>query len=202
MRRVAIFRFIDIYPDFATFIFIFVFSLLQLMIGNNPNTIVLAVSLMLPTLIIILPMNILMKRIFKTKRPRQYYRNARSGGAFENSFPSFHSQFSAGVATAFVVGIALYSPNNIRLIATLLAVVTMGPASALVAWSRVALGMHHHIDAKGGFVLGVITGFTVSYIFAQLIGKHFPSIYHVFMILIFAVIIFLLSREQRGIRKK
>jgi len=196
----SIFHFIDVYPDFATFIVILVSSTLQLVIGNNISVLILSISLMLPSLIVFLPTNILMKKIFKTKRPEQYYRNIKKSSAFEGSFPSFHSQFSAGEATTYIVGIALYSPDNIRPVATPLAIVTMGLASTIVALSRVALKMHYPIDAIGGVVLGVVTGFVVSYIMAQLVWGHLPLICQIIMIPIFVILVFLLSRKQRRIR--
>lgn len=87
---------------------------------------------------------------------------------FEGSFPSFHSHFSAGEATTYIVGIALYSPENLRSTATLLAIITVGLASVVIAYSRVALKMHYPVDALGGFVLGVATGFAVSYAVASI----------------------------------
>ncbi len=121
-----LFRFIDVYPDFATYSIIIVASALQLLIGNGVKAIILSTSLMLPTFIVTLPMNVLMKRLFKAKRPEQYYKSIKGKSVFEGSFPSFHSHFSAGEATAYIVGIALYSPENVRLTATLLAIITVG----------------------------------------------------------------------------
>jgi membrane-associated phospholipid phosphatase len=192
-----IYRFVDVYPDFATFAIVILASVLQLLIGNGIETIILSVSLMLPTLIVTLPTNILMKRTFKTERPEQYYKNVKKRSVFEGSFPSFHSQFSAGEATTFIVGMSLFSPENLRLIATLLAICTVGLASVVIAWSRVALNVHHAVDAVGGFILGVVTGFAVSYAMARSIWNRFPLAYHIASILIFAVLVFMLSERQR-----
>ena len=64
--------------------------------------------------------------IFKAKRPEQYYKSVKGRTVFESLFPSFYFQFSAGEATTYIVGIALYSPENIRSTATLLAIITVG----------------------------------------------------------------------------
>jgi len=194
-----IFRFIDLYPDFATFTIILIFSILQLIIGNNIKAIILSVSLMLPNLIVILPTNVVIKRIFKSKRPEQYYKSVKGRTIFEGSFPSFHSHFSAGEATTYIVGIALYS-SNLRLTATLLAIITVGLASIIIAYSRVALKMHHPVDVLGGFILGVATGFVVSYTMGRLIWDQIPLAYHVVMIFVFVTFVFLLSRKQRKMK--
>ena len=197
----SIFHFIDIYPDFATFAVILASSALQLLIGNSVEVALLSVSLMLPTLVVTLPVNVLMKRVFKVKRPEQYYKSVRGKTVFEGSFPSFHSHFSAGEATTYIVGISLYSPENVRFIATLLAIITAGLSSVVIAYSRVALKMHYPVDAFVGFVLGVATGFAVSYAMARLIWGQIPLKYHVVMIFVFAILVFFLSGKQRKVRK-
>jgi membrane-associated phospholipid phosphatase len=198
MRK--IYSFIDVYPDFATFAIVIMASALQLLIGNEIRAVILSISLMIPTLIFTLPTNVLMKTMFKTKRPKQYYKKVKKRTVFEGSFPSFHSQFSAGEATTFIVGIALFSPENMRLISTLLAICTVGFASVVIAWSRVALNVHYAVDAVGGFIFGVLTGFAVSYVLARSIWKSFPLVYHIFAIFVFVVLVFLLSEKQRKVR--
>jgi membrane-associated phospholipid phosphatase len=172
----ALYKFIDLYPDLATFVCIVIASIFQITIGNDVKTIILSISLMLPTLLVVLPVNVLIKRMFKVKRPRQYYQ--KKDNPFEGSFPSFHSQFSAGEATTFIVGIAVYSPEDLRLAATFLAIVTVGLASLIIAWSRIALKVHYPLDVACGFVLGVITGLVIPYAMTT-IWYHFPLVYHV-----------------------
>jgi membrane-associated phospholipid phosphatase len=195
-----LFRFIDVYPDLAIYITVSIASIFQFLISNKIEAIILSISLMLPTLIVTVPINVVLKSIFKAKRPEQYYKSVKGKTVFEGSFPSFHSQFSAGEATTYIVGIALYSPENIRSTATLLAIITVGLASVIIAYSRVALKMHYPIDALGGFILGVLTGFTVSYTVAQSIWSRFPLTYHIIMIFVFVTLVFLLSRRQRKVR--
>ena len=194
-----LFCFIDIYPDFFTFAIILASSALQLLIGNSVEAVLLSVSLMLPTLAVTLPVNVLIKCAFKAKRPERYYKSVKGKTVFEGSFPSFHSHFSAGEATTYIAGIALYSPEKVRLIATLLAIITAGLSSVVIAYSRVALKMHHSVDALGGLVLGVATGFVVSYA-AVAIWSRIPLIYHIAMIVVFVNAVFLLSEKQRKIR--
>jgi len=154
---------------------------------------------MLPTLIVTVPVNVLMKRLLKAKRPEQYYKSVKGRTVFEGSFPSFHSHFSAGEATAYIVGIALYSPENVHLTATLLAIITVGSASVVIAYSRVALKMHYPKDALGGFILGIATGLAVSFAVAS-VWYRIPLTCHVVMIFIFVILVFLLSRRQRKVR--
>ena len=195
----GIFYFIDIYPDFTIFAVVLASSALQLLIGNSVEAVLLSVSLMLPTLVVTLPANVLMKRVFKAKRPEQYYKNVRGKTVFEGSFPSFHSHFSAGEATTYIAGIALYSPEKVHLIATLLAITIASLSSVVVAYSRIALKMHHSIDVLGGFVLGVATGFAVSYA-AVAVWSRIPLIYHIAMVIVFVNVVFLLSKKLRKIR--
>jgi len=195
-----LFRFVDIYPDLAIYLTVSVASALQLLIGNEIKAIILSISLMLPTLIVTVPVNVLMKRVFKAKRPQQYYKSVKGRTVFEGSFPSFHSHFSAGEATTYIVGITLYSPESVRLTATLLAIITVGLASVVISYSRVALKMHYPVDAFGGFVLGVVTGFAISYAMVRLIWNQIPLTYHIVMIFVFVNLVFLLSRKQRKVR--
>ncbi len=198
-QKRRLFRFIDVYPDLAIYIIVSIASALQLLIGNKIDAVITSISLMLPTLIATVPINIVLKKLFKAKRPEQYYESVKDRTVFEGSFPSFHSQFSAGEATTFIIGIALFSPENIRLTATFLAIITVGLASVVIAYSRVALKMHYSLDALGGFVLGVATGFVVSYAIARL-WDQIPLMYHIVMISVFVTLVFLLSRKQRKIK--
>jgi hypothetical protein len=59
------------------------------------------------------------------------------------------------------------------------------------------LEVTHAVDAVGGFILGVATGFAVSYAMARSIWNRFPLAYHIAPILIFAVLVFRLSERQR-----
>ncbi len=193
-----IFRFIDIYPDLSTYIIVVVATMLQFLIGNYLAP-VLAISFMLPTLIVTLPTNVVMKRTFKVRRPKRYYESVKVKTVFEGSFPSFHSQFSAGEATAYITGIALYSPENIRFKALILALIIAGLSSVVIAYSRVALGLHHPADAFGGFIFGVFTGFAVPYAL-RFAWIKIPLILHLLMIAIFVLTVFFLSSKQRRIR--
>ncbi len=154
---------------------------------------------MLPTMLITLPMNILMKKTFKMKRPKSYYGIVKGSSMFEGSFPSFHSQFSAGEATTFILGIALFSSERIRFVATLFAIVIAGVLSVLIAISRVAIGMHHIADAIGGFLLGVLIGFCVVYGIAKL-WETIPILWHLSIIATFVAFVFILSDRQRRLR--
>ncbi len=194
-----LFRFIDFYPDLAIYLIVGIATLLQFSIGNDVAS-VLSVSLMLPTLIVTVPMNVLMKRAFKVRRPKRYYERVKGRTVFEGSFPSFHSQFSAGEATTYITGIALYSPENIRFKAIILALVIVGLASVVIAYSRVALGLHYSMDALGGFVLGVVTGFAVPYAIG-FAWSRIPLICHFAMITVFVMTVFVLSSRQRRMRR-
>jgi len=66
-------------------------------------------------------------------------------------FPSSH----ASVAFAFAVSVALQSP---RLIGSLAALTL----AALIAWSRVSLGLHFPFDVAAGAVLGAICGWALT----------------------------------------
>jgi len=194
-----LFKFIDIYPDFATYFLILVSLILQVLIGNKTEVVITSLSLMLPTTITIIPINIVMKRLFKAKRPEQYYKNIRGKSIFEGSFPSFHAHLSAGGATACTLGIAIYSPESIRLISTVLAIVTAGFVSTLISYSRVALKMHYPLDVLGGFILGVITGLLIPLLLIPLWWK-IPLIIHFTMIFVFAFLLYVISRRHRKIR--
>jgi membrane-associated phospholipid phosphatase len=191
------FQFIGYYPDFATFIIIVVSSTLQILVGNSISVLIFAVSVILFSLMVILPTNLLMKNPFKIRRPEQYYRSKRKSGVFEGSFPSFHSQFSAGEATTYIVVIALYSPEEIRLAATLLAIFTVGFASMIVAWSRVALGLHYPVDAVRGIILGVVTGFVTSYTVAPLLWD-LPQMWKIAVSAVFSLCLCMLFRKDKG----
>ena len=199
MRK--IFEFIDIYPDISTFSIILIAIAVQMLIGNKIDAILPSISLMLPTLLVTLPTNVLMKRAFKVRRPRRYYETVGGRDVFEGSFPSFHAQFSAGEATTFVMGIYLFSPKAIRPIATLLAILIVGTSSIIIAISRVALGMHYAADAIGGFVFGILFGLCSVYSVAGF-WREISLLHHLAMIATFVAIVFSLSERQRWLRQK
>ena len=199
MRR--IFEFIDIYPDVSTFSIILIAIAVQMLIGNKIDAILLSISLMLPTLLVTLPANVFMKMAFKVRRPKRYYETVKGRDVFEGSFPSFHAQFSAGEATAFIMGIYLFSPKSIRLVATLLAILIVGISSIIIAISRVALGMHHLIDAVGGVAFGILFSLCSVYSVAGF-WEYIPPIDHLAMIATFVIIVFSLSERQRWLRQK
>lgn len=171
------------------------------MIGNQFQVLIFSISLMLFSLIAFLLSNLLIKNLFKTKRPTQYSKNKQGNGVFKGSFPSFHSQFAAGEATTYIVVIALYSPEVVRSTATIIAIFTAGAASIIVAWSRVSLNQHYPRDAIGGIGLGILIGFAVPYWTAPLLWSKFPLIWQIVASMIFFASIYILSRSQRGFQK-
>ncbi len=194
-----VYEFIDDYPDMATFSVILLASIAQTAIGNRIDVLIISTSLMLPTMLLTLPTNVLMKRTFGIRRPRRYYEVVRSRNTFEESFPSFHAQFSAGEATTFIFGIYYFSPKEIRFLATLLAIAMAGFASILIAYSRIAVGVHHGRDVVGWFLFGVVTGYLVSTCFASF-WRRIPLEYHAVTIVVFVLLVFTLSEKQRKIK--
>ncbi len=195
-RRNFLFEFIDVYPDFSTFITVFVASLLQLVLGNSIRALIMTVSMMLPSFLVILPTNVAFKLAFRTRRPKRYYEEFRGRSVFEGSFPSFHSQFSSGEAATYVMGIYAFSARDVRLVATVVALITAGLASVVIAYSRVVVGMHYPKDVLGGYLLGLVIGVLTPYILSRL-WMHIPLAFHIAMIAIFSAMIFALSRRQR-----
>ncbi|EHP85243.1 phosphatase PAP2 family protein [Methanotorris formicicus] len=156
-----IYHIIDYYPDLATYFGILIISILELLIGNNLKVLIFSIFMMFFTFLIVLPTNIALKNLFKTKRPDGYRNNKISH--FKGSFPSFHTQFSFGVSTAFITAIYLLSPDNIKLLATLLAIFCLEGMSVIVGYSRIVVNAHYPKDVVGGAVFGIITGFICSY---------------------------------------
>lgn len=191
-----IYQLIDYYPDAATTAIILVSSFVQIVTGNGLKLLLFALFCMLLSLIVSLPTNIIIKNLLKTARPENY--NKTKDSLFKDSFPSFHSQFAAGEATTFITIIALYSPQNIVLLATILAVITAGFSSLVVAWSRVSLSLHYPHDAIGGIVLGVFLGFLLPYIVAPLLWNKISITWLISGSAIFFISLYLLSRSQRA----
>ncbi len=113
-----------------------------------------------------------MKNIFKTKRPKNYYLyHGFKKSLFEGSFPSFHSQFSSSTATAAITVIYLLSPQDIRIPATLPAIIITGSLAILVAWSWIHLGVHYSIDVIGGVALGISIGYITAYMLTPILKE-------------------------------
>ena len=161
-----IYHIIDYYPDFATYVGILVISILELLIGNSHKILISSIFMMFFTFLIVLPTNIVLKNLFKTKRPDGYRENNISH--FKGSFPSFHAQFSFGISTAFVTAIYLLSPDDIRLLATILAIFCLEGISVIVGYSRIVVNAHYPKDVVGGTILGIITGRTFANTFKYL----------------------------------
>ncbi|WFO74846.1 phosphatase PAP2 family protein [Desulfurococcaceae archaeon MEX13E-LK6-19] len=189
--------FIDYYPDLAVFISVLITSLLQAVIGNSIDVLVFAIFMMLISFAVTLPVNIIVKNMLRTKRPKNYYDHYGCvKNVFEGSFPSFHAQFAFSVATSYIVAIYFTSPESIRLLATILAILTSGVTALIVAWSRACLGVHYPVDIVGGIIIGFVTGFATAYTLVSLL-KNTPMIYQIIGCMIFFASIYLLSRKAR-----
>ncbi len=189
-------EFIDRYPDFTLFLAVLIACTVQILAKNRPDTLLLSVSLMFPAMLVILPVNVLMKKIFNVKRPEKYYKRVKIKSVFEGSFPSFHAQLSAGEATTFIFGIAAFSPVQIRITATALAIVVAGLITTAVSVSRVVMGVHYLKDVAGGFLLGILTGLAVSYAIAPFWVK-IPVFWHGAIVVTFAALVVFLSLRHR-----
>ncbi|MDP9396139.1 MAG: phosphatase PAP2 family protein [Actinomycetota bacterium] len=83
-----------------------------------------------------------LKRIVRRRRPARLPLVLSVSTPSAHSFPSSHASSSAAAATAF----AGLVPPTVRY-----------PLAVSVAWSRLALGVHHPGDVAAGAVLGVVT---------------------------------------------
>ena len=188
--------FIDYYPDVSVFVGVLVASLIQLVLGNSLSVILSGLSVMFLVFLITLPVNILLKNIFKSRRPSRYYSYYSRGTVFEGSFPSFHAQFAFSEATAFIVAVLLFSPSGIRFVAVLAAAIIMIPMAFLVALSRVYLKIHYPIDVVGGIIIGCIIGSITTYILAPYMMS-LPNTVYIIGAFMFFILLHLLSLSRR-----
>ncbi len=127
-------------------------ALLTALRGRPRRAAILSAGLLAESLVV----DVALKSAFGRGRPevdlnhRFALRRPRSA-----SFPSGHASAAAFASTY------LATPNNAPVVAS---------AAAVVAWSRVHVGVHHPSDVAGGLVVGTVLG-----AFARLVHKKWPE---------------------------
>jgi membrane-associated phospholipid phosphatase len=140
-------------------LFVLASTAVQCLVGTPGGTILAAVALMLPVGVLTYFANRICKLLWPKQRRNLLYDELVSGWV-RGSFPSFHSQFGATLGTTFSTAVVLLGPAQGKLQAGALAVLTMALPLALVAWSRLYLGVHDIVDIFGGVLIGASLGAT------------------------------------------
>ncbi|HUS17827.1 MAG TPA: phosphatase PAP2 family protein [Chloroflexia bacterium] len=156
-RQRRIFLVLDQYADSATALLALLSVVLQLAIGTPPAVLLATLALVCPAGLLTYALNRLCKWLLPKPRGNRRYHDLISPW-LRGSFPSFHTQFAATFAATFCTAVLLLMPPETRQLAAALALASMGPSVALVAWSRLYLAVHDQVDVYGGLVLGMGVG--------------------------------------------
>lgn len=129
-----------------------------------------------------------LKQILSAPRPFEKYptrvENLRPGTSTGHSFPSGHTQ----MFTSFLFAEAFYT-KKLRMI------VVASVLSALMAISRMYLGVHFLEDVLASLVLGIVTAYVLSKAFFKLNDNQLKRIYGI-VIVFFTVFVFYFGGED------